>query len=173
MKNRYIAAMGMLHRLCIFISASCLVVMALIIPWGVFTRYVLGYGSSWPEPLAILLMVVFTFFAACACYRDNLHIAVMAIPDMVSPRARRALGYLAETCMIATSLFMLVWGAELMQTTWHQVIAEFPIMSVGLTYSPVPIGGTITLLFVVERLWTGAIFAPSDGTSLGSSTSME
>jgi TRAP-type C4-dicarboxylate transport system permease small subunit len=30
----------------------------------VFTRYVLGTGSQWPEPIAILLMVVFTFIGA-------------------------------------------------------------------------------------------------------------
>ena len=38
--------------------------MCLIIPWGVFARYVLGIGSQWPEPIAILMMVVFTFFGA-------------------------------------------------------------------------------------------------------------
>jgi TRAP-type C4-dicarboxylate transport system permease small subunit len=164
--------MAMLHRLCIFVSATCLVIMTIVIPWGVFTRYVLGYGSSWPEPLAILLMIIFTFFSASACYRDNLHIAVMAVPDMASPRVRLALGYLAEASMIVINLFMLIWGFELVQTTLHQVIGEFPILSVGLTYAPIPIGGTITLLFIIERLWTGAIFAPPDGATLGS-TSME
>ena len=44
---------------------------------------------------------------------------------------------------------------ELVRTTLHQVIAEFPLLSVGLTYSPVPVGGFITLLFIVERLWIG------------------
>jgi TRAP-type C4-dicarboxylate transport system permease small subunit len=53
------------------VGASCLVVLALIIPWGVFTRYVLGFGSSWPEPMAILLMIIFAFFSAAACYRDT------------------------------------------------------------------------------------------------------
>jgi TRAP-type C4-dicarboxylate transport system permease small subunit len=62
--------------------------------------------------------------------------------------------------MAATNLFMLWWGMLLVQTTWAQVIAEFPSVSVGVSYLPVPIGGLITLLFVVERLWTGALFAP-------------
>jgi len=172
MKERYIAAMGMLHRVCIIVAATCLVVMTIIIPFGVFTRYVLNYGSSWPEPMAILLMIIFTFFSAAACYRDNLHIAVMAIPDLVSPRARLVLGYTAEAAMIVINAFMLIWGFELVKTTLHQVIGEFPILSVGLTYAPIPIGGTITLLFIIERLWTGAIFAPADGGTLGS-TSME
>jgi hypothetical protein len=35
------------------------------------------------------------------------------------------------------------------------VIAEFPALSVGLTYAPVPLGGLITLLFIIERMWVG------------------
>ncbi len=169
MKEQYIAAMNVLHKACIFISATCLVTMTIIIPWGVFTRYVLGFGSSWPEPRAILLMIIFTFFSASACYRDGLHIAVMALPDAVSPGTRRVLGYLAEISMIAINLFMLNWGVELVHTTWHQVIGEFPIVTAGVTYMPIPIGGAITLLFVFERLWKGIVFPTAEGGTLGSS----
>jgi TRAP-type C4-dicarboxylate transport system permease small subunit len=159
-KSHYIRAMGVLHRACIIIAASCLVIMTLIIPWGVFSRYVLNRGSEWPEPLAILLMIIFAFFAAAACYRDNLHIAVMALPDFLSPQRRFVLGWVAEIGMITVNLFMVIWGEELVRITWHQVIAQFPVLSVGVTYLPIPIGGGITLLFIIERLWTGALFAP-------------
>jgi TRAP-type C4-dicarboxylate transport system permease small subunit len=170
MQARYIQAMAQLQRACVALSALCLVVMTLIIPWGVFTRYVLNRGSEWPEPLAVLLMIVFAFFSAAACYRDNLHIAVMALPNALSEHSRKALGWLAELCMIAINLFMLIWGIRLVQATWHQVIAEFPMISVGVSYLPVPIGGAITLLFVLERLWTGALFAPPSGASISQVT---
>jgi TRAP-type C4-dicarboxylate transport system permease small subunit len=170
MKEQYFAAMEKLHKGCIAVAASCLAIMIIIIPWGVFTRYVLSFGSSWPEPLAILLLIIFSFFAASVCYRDGLHIAVMAVPDMVSPTVRRGLGLLAEASMISINLFMLIWGAELMNTTWHQYIGEFPILRVGLSYAPVPIGGAITLLFVIERLWKGEVFPAPDGATLGSTT---
>ena len=163
MKERYIRAMDALHRLCIIVAATCLVLMTLIIPWGVFARYVLGRGSSWPEPMAILLMIIFSFFSAAACYRDNLHISVMALPNSLSGTARNALGWAAEIGMVATNLFMVIWGFALVKVTWGQVIADFPILSVGLTYLPVPVGGAITLLFVAERLWTGVPFPPPKG----------
>jgi TRAP-type C4-dicarboxylate transport system permease small subunit len=163
MKRRYIRAMDTLHALCMWVSGLCLVVITLIIPWGVFTRYVLGYGSSWPEPMAVLLVIVLSFLSAALCYRDNLHIAVMALPNSLPDGPRRLLGWLVEICMAATNLFMLVWGIELVKTTWFQVIAEFPIISAGLTYVPVPLAGAITALFVLERLWTGKLFAaPAD-----------
>ncbi len=166
MKSLYVRAMGLIHLLCMVIAGVCVVLITVIVPWGVFTRYVLGYGSSWPEPLAILLMIVFALLSAAACYRDNLHIAIMALPDALPPRTRTALGWLAEAGMLVASAFMVVWGIKLVDTTWPQTIAEFPALSTGITYLPIPIGGAIVFLFVIERLWIGRLFAPPDSSSV-------
>jgi TRAP-type C4-dicarboxylate transport system permease small subunit len=158
MLQHYVRAMDALYRLCLYIAGACLVVITLIIPWGVFTRYVLNSAASWPEPMAILLMIVFTFLSAAVCYRDALHIGVLIIPMVLVGFARTLLGWLVELCMIGTNLFMLWWGARLVATTWHQVIADFPLLSVGITYLPIPLGGAITALFVIERLCKGNSF---------------
>jgi TRAP-type C4-dicarboxylate transport system permease small subunit len=60
--------------------------------------------------------------------------------------------------MLATNLFMVVWGIKLVETTWYQSIAEFPIVTAGMTYLPIPIGGALTTLFVIERLLTREFF---------------
>ena len=52
-----------LYLACIWIAGLSIFVMSLIIPWGIFTRYVLGTGSQWPEPIATLLMVSSHFWA--------------------------------------------------------------------------------------------------------------
>ena len=50
---------------------------------------------------------------------------------------------------------MVGYGGAPLPGLWHQSIAEFPGLSVGLTYTPIPIGGLFTLLFILERLWVG------------------
>lgn len=157
----YVRAMDVVSRLTMIIAGACLVVITLIIPYGVFTRYVLNLAASWPEPMAVLLMIWFSFLSAAICYRENLHIAVNILPDMLSGPAKTILGWIVELCMAATCLFMFVWGIRLIETTFYQSIAEFPWLSVGLTYLPIPIGGLVTTLFVIERLWTGRLFAPA------------
>jgi TRAP-type C4-dicarboxylate transport system permease small subunit len=57
--------------------------------------------------------------------------------------------------MALLSLFMVIWGIQLVQTTWYQVIAEFPWLSTGVTYMPIPLGGAITFLFIVEQVLIG------------------
>ena len=163
MKENYSRAMELLHRVCMLICGACLVVITLIIPWGVFTRYVLNSASSWPEPMAVLLMVWFSFLSAAICYRENLHIGVAVIPMMLHGAARTAVGWLIQIGMMGANVFMLWYGTKLVLTTWHQSISDFPGYSVGAAYLPVPLGGAIVALFVIERLWTGDLFAePSD-----------
>jgi TRAP-type C4-dicarboxylate transport system permease small subunit len=92
------------------------------------------------------------------CYREHLHIGVGLLPALLKEPAKSVLGWLLEICMLATNLFMLVWGIRLVQTTWYQSIAEFPIATAGMTYLPIPIGGALTTLFVIERLLTRQFF---------------
>ena len=158
MKAQYIRAMAALQRVCLIISGICLVTITLIIPFGVFTRYVLNSASSWPEPLAVLLMIWFSFMSAAVCYREYLHIGVQIIPAMLKGNARIACGVVIELCMAGTSIFMFWYGTTLVKAMWYQSIADFPIVSTGISYLPVPIGGGIITLFVIERLWTGKLF---------------
>jgi TRAP-type C4-dicarboxylate transport system permease small subunit len=148
-------AMDALYRLCAIIAGSALVLISLVVPWGVYTRYVLDSASSWPEPMAILLSIVLTFFGAAACYRSGVHMRVTVARDLLPPLPQRVVDFIAEGLMALISLFMVIWGARLVAATWQQVIAEFPFLSVGVTYLPIPIGGAITMLFIAERLLIG------------------
>jgi TRAP-type C4-dicarboxylate transport system permease small subunit len=159
MKAHYIRAMDALHRACLIVAGASLIIITLIIPYGVFTRYVLNSAASWPEPMAILLMIVLSFTSAVVCYREYLHIAVGMLPNALHGTPRLLLGFLIELGMLFTNLFMLWFGIKLVNAMWFQSIAEFPLVSVGVSYLPVPIGGLITALFVLERMWTLNFFS--------------
>ncbi|WP_336334924.1 TRAP transporter small permease [Pseudomonas putida] len=155
MKNLFLRVNDTLYRSCIWIAGLSILAMSLIIPWGIFARYVLGTGSSWPEPVAILLMVVFTFVGAAASYRAGAHMAVAMITDRLPPLPRQLVALLVQVLMILVCVFMTYYGAKLCITTWNQFLASLPGIRVGMTYAPIPIGGVLTLVFVVERLLLG------------------
>ena len=144
-----------LYLACIWIAGISIFVMSLIIPWGIFTRYVLGTGSQWPEPIATLLMVVFTFLGAAAGYRANGHIAVAMVTERLPTAVQPVLARAMDVLMLFIAIFMTWYGAKLCMETWNQSIGQLPWMPVGVTYLPVPIGGAITALFVLERLVYG------------------
>lgn len=156
MKARYQRLMEGLYLACIVISAVAVVVMTLIIPYGVVMRYLVLSPQSWPEPLSILLMIVFTFIGGAGVYRAQVHIRINALLDVVPAKIKAQMLYVSDLLMVLACLFMVGYGAMLVWTTWFQSIAEFPGLSVGITYLPIPVSGFITLLFVVEYLWIGA-----------------
>jgi TRAP-type C4-dicarboxylate transport system permease small subunit len=149
-------ALDGVYLACIWVAGIAITAMTLIIPWGIFSRYVLGSGSQWPEPIAILLMVIFTFVGTAASYRAGAHIAVAMMTDRLPLGARLLCQKAVHILMFAACVFMLIWGTQLCMNTWNQSISELPWMPVGLTYSPVPIGGLITGIFVLEHLIFGS-----------------
>src|SRR5438046_3896540 len=73
-------AMDVLYRACAIIAGSALVLISLVVPWGVYTRYVLESAAAWPEPMAILLSIVLSIFGAAGSYRAGVH-----RPGIVAP----------------------------------------------------------------------------------------
>ena len=147
--------MDALYALCVGVAGTALVLISAVIPWAVYTRYVLNRAASWPEPMAVLLMIVLTFFGAAACYRAGLHMRMSFFVSLLPLRWQRVSALIVEALMAVIALFMINWGAKLVAATWQNAIADFPSLSVGVTYLPIPLGGAILLLFVIERVAIG------------------
>jgi len=155
MAQSFRKAMDALYLACVVIAGVSLVLISAVIPWAVFTRYVLNSASSWPEPTAVLLTIVLTFFGAAACYRLRLHMNVGLVVNTLPERYRRVTDFAVELLMATIAVFMVIWGARLVEATWYNTIADFPFLSTGITYLPIPIGGAILFLFIVEHLTLG------------------
>ncbi len=155
MKKSVHSVLDVLYLACIWVAGLSILGMSIIIPIGVFARYVLGFGAQWPEPIAILLMVIFTFVGAAAAYRAGAHIAVAMLTDRLPRSLQKAAGLSVHMLMLVISLFMLYYGSKLSQETMGQTLAALPWLPIGLTYLPVPVGGLLTLLFVLETLLFG------------------
>src|SRR5438045_8417824 len=106
MAQSYRQAMDMLYLLCVIVAGVALVLISAVIPWAVFTRYVLNSAASWPEPAAVLLTIVLTFFGAAACYRRGRHLNVSLFVYLL-PRELRLLPHLAVAVLMAMIALLL------------------------------------------------------------------
>jgi TRAP-type C4-dicarboxylate transport system permease small subunit len=147
--------MQALYLACIAVSGLALVAITLMIPFGVFMRYAMNAPQQWPEPASVIMMVAFSFIGGAAVYRANAQIAVEALLKAVGPRGRRTMTWGVHACMTLTAGFMLGYGIHLCLLTRGNSIAEFPGLSVGVVYLPIPLAGLLTLLFILEKVWLG------------------
>ncbi len=148
MKAQYIRAMDALHRACVFVAGACLVVITVIIPYGVFTRYVLNSASSLAgadgdaaDDRGV------RFSRPCVCYREYLHIGVGVLPAFLpTGQGRNCSAGSSKLCMLATNLFMAGVG--------HRARADRPgfraspnsrSCRVGLAYLPIRSAAALTV----------------------------
>ena len=155
-------AMNTLYWTGAVFSCVALVTISAIIPWAVYTRYVLNSAASWPEPLAVLLTIAVTFVGAANCYRQRIHMNMTVGTNLLPPRLRVHAAFISELLMGVIALFMVIWGLKLVSATWGNSVDEFPFLSVGITYLPIPVSGAMMFLFVLERLTIGP--PPQDGS---------
>ncbi len=148
--------MDTIYWVCAVLAGTALVLISAVIPWAVYTRYVLNQAASWPEPAAVLLTIVLTFFGAAACYRVGLHMRVSFFVSLLPLPLQRASALVTELLMALLALLMVYWGFRLVAKTWYNTIADFPWLSVGVTYLPIPLGGASLLMFALERITIGA-----------------
>src|SRR5262247_4131338 len=101
MRNAYRRLMQRLYLGCIVLSGLALVAITLMIPSGVFMRYVMNNPLQWPEPASVIMMVFFSFVGGAAVYRANQQIAVEALMRAVNPPSRMVMQWLVHACMLA------------------------------------------------------------------------
>ena len=156
MRNPILKTLDGIYLACIWAAGIAIFFMSIIIPIGVFARYVLGVGAQWPEPIAILLMVIFTFLGAAAAYRAGAHIAVAMLTTRLPAGLQKVCVRFVDLAMALVCLFVVVYGAKLCMGTMGQTLAELPWLPVGITYMPLPLGAFLTLLFVIEKIVFGS-----------------
>src|SRR5580765_8339709 len=125
MRDIYRRLMQRLYLGCIVLSGLAMVAITLMIPSGVFMRYVMNDPLQWPEPASVIMMVFFSFVGGAAIYRANQQIAVEALMKAVAPHTRRAMQWGVHACMLLIAAFMLGYGVHLCVVTWGNTIAEF------------------------------------------------
>jgi len=158
MKETYCKAMDWVYSACIWIAGLAMVVMTVVIPIQVVARKWFNSGLSWPEPAALVCMIVFTFIGSAAAYRAGSHIAVTMLTDRLSPRGRFFFARIVDVLMALIALFIIYYGGDrvlfFMET--RQSLPDFPSLQVYWTYLPLPLGSLATLLFIIESVLFGS-----------------
>jgi len=125
----YSSVMDFLYRVSMWIAGIALLVMVAIIPIGIFARYVLNNALSWPEPVAILCMVTFTFIGAAVSYRAGSHIAVSMVIDRLGDASLLSAGQNYLPLPIGSAITLLFIAEKIFRGPQYQR----PVVMLGST----------------------------------------
>lgn len=135
------------------IAAGGLALIALvaIAGWQVWGRYVLNDTPTWAERLSLLLILVVALPVAAVGLRENFHLGVSVVIDLLPPRARRAVEIVNCLILGGFGAAMAVHSWRLVEGTWNRMI---PLLGVpqAWQYVPLVICGALIVAFMAERL---------------------
>lgn len=132
-----------------------MVVLALDLMLGVFSRYVLASTFTWYDEVARIAFVWTVFLGAAIGVRRNAHFGLHIVIDLMPPRARRF-------ATLLTPIVVIVFAAVLIWQGWHFVdmgwFQQTPVMGLpkAWVYAAMPTGGVLMILYSLEPLWRGA-----------------
>ena len=130
-----------------------LVTLVAITGWMVWGRYVLNDTPTWAERLALLLILVVSLPVAAVGLRENTHLGVAALTDLLPPRAARMVA-------VANTLILGGFGAAMAWYSWRLVAITgdrlIPLLGVPQSwqYWPLVACGALIVAFMAERLVT-------------------
>jgi TRAP-type C4-dicarboxylate transport system permease small subunit len=145
-----------LTRAALYVSATGLVLMTLIIGWQVFARYVLNASPAWSETAALLLMLYYIMLAAAVGVYEGFHLGLKILLDSVSPGARRYLDIFDNALILLFGLVMLMSSVRLAEFTATHTIPTLNI-SRAVAYWPFAAAGLLIAIFALERLLLAVI----------------
>jgi TRAP-type C4-dicarboxylate transport system permease small subunit len=128
------------------------VAMTVIVGYQVFRRYVMNASLIWSEEAARYLMVWITFLGSSVALKRGGHIKVTIIMDLLPKRSHHFV-VLGSYAVVSFTLLVITYhGLKLAITNMHQLSPALQ-MPIGIVYFCLPIGGSLMMLQMVERIW--------------------
>lgn len=128
------------------------IAMTVIVGYQVFRRYVMNASLIWSEEAARYLMVWITFLGSSVALSRDGHIKVTIAMDLLPKRSHHLVMLASHAVVSFTLLVIIRYGFKFALTNMHQLSPALQ-MPIGIVYFCLPIGASLMMLQMVERIW--------------------
>jgi len=128
----------------LFIAMTCLVFAQ------VYTRFVTNNSLTWSEELSRFIMIWMVFLGAAFTYRENAHICVDNLVNMLPKGIRKYINLLSVIVQFVF-LGIVIWGAyAVLPTTFLQKSPANGI-TMAYVYSVIPVSAILMTIILIEK----------------------
>jgi TRAP-type C4-dicarboxylate transport system permease small subunit len=138
-------ALGIVERLLRFSVGALVVTIVVMVAAQVVFRYAVKEPIVWSEEFTTLCYQWLSFLGAALAVRYRAHFGVDFFVRFFHPASTRALAWLGHAVVWLLAVFMIVYGARIVENSAAQMYPTLPF-SVGTGYLILPIAGVLFLL---------------------------
>jgi len=129
-------------------------ILAVLITYVVFERFVMHTTPHWAEELPRLVLVWAAFVGGVVCSHERSHLTAGIFPFLVrSPRARLVVDRLNHVLMIIGLTTLGYAGWALAQLTMDQMLPALDV-SAGIVYLALPVACGATVVVHIAQLFS-------------------
>jgi C4-dicarboxylate transporter, DctQ subunit len=122
--------------------------------YGVFTRYVLNAPQAWVTEIFEFLLVWSIFIGFGMALKDNRHIQVELLFDLLPKGAKRVVAVVSNVIGAGFSFYLGFSSIELITLTKQQGITTIDVgLPMWLTYLVLPVGMSLLGLYFVVKAY--------------------
>jgi TRAP-type C4-dicarboxylate transport system permease small subunit len=137
-------------RLTDWLAALPLLVLLTIFNLAVVMRYFLDQPLQWTEEIAGLLMIWIVMLGGIAAERDNQHLAIPVLVELLSPKATAAVNLVVSVFSAAFLLYVSYVGLKLALSV-HFKVTDILRISYFWIDIAVPVGFVVIALYMLVR----------------------
>lgn len=153
MHKKWTNFFDILEKTVINIGAVMMALMAILISYQVFARYVLHYSPYWTEEITTtVLMWVGLLGTACGAWTDT-HMSLEMIVNKFPKGVQVWFSVFSDLLIGIFAYFLLVDGFRLVTQTMNGVLSSIPI-PIGITFLIMPICGGLMILFALFKAFS-------------------
>lgn len=146
MKSKLDKALG-------WVLAILLGAMTLDVIWGVFTRYIIGYQSSWKDELTRFLMIWVGILGAAYASGKDMHIAIDLLPQYLNEKNKKRLNIFVTTVIVLfVAGVFIIGGLRYVYISYSlgQTSAALKL-PMWVVYSIFPISGILVIYYRIRN----------------------
>ena len=150
MRDKITRVLNLVEKILTGAVAVLLLVVAIMICWSVFARYVLKTGTFWIEEFSTTAMMWIGLLGAAACVWPGTHMSLELIVKKFRGKARVAVEVLIDLIVAAFAVFLLAKGVVMTESFMTSRMTSFPV-PLGVSYLALPVAGGFMVLFALAR----------------------
>lgn len=136
----------------VFAALAC-ALLAVLITYVVFQRFVMDATPHWAEELPRLVLVWSAFVGGVVCSRDRSHLTAGILPYIVpNLRVRNAIGRINHVLVIIGLVALGYAGWMVAQLTMDQMLPALDV-SAGMVYLALPVACSVTIVVHLAQLF--------------------
>lgn len=134
------------------VSIVGLGIMTVLIFMSIVLRYVFSIGFQWESELVICIFTYIVFLGIAIAYREDEHIAVQLLVNVLPPRLRRMLKIMSHVCTGLVMILVAAYGIPIIFGRIGQTLTPGLRIPRAYIYAALPLGTVFLLVEICGKL---------------------